>query len=129
MIIDIARFFIERAQDIIELVMAFLDGIRSLARGDVGGVARGVEKALAKSIPLLLGFLASLLGISGLTGKVMKIIKKVRKRVDKFINRLIFKAKRLFKGKGGKGGNGKKVAGGCERPDCEGQEKAQAICR
>lgn len=109
MIIDIARFFIERAADIIELVMAFIDGIRALAAGNIEGVAKGIEKALAKSIPILLGFLASLLGISGLTGKVMKIIKKIRKRVDKFINKLISKAKRLFKKKGNKSKNGKKV--------------------
>jgi hypothetical protein len=109
MIIDIARFFIERAADIIELVMAFIDGIRSLAAGNVDGVAKGIEKALAKSIPILLGFLASLLGITGLTGKVTKIIKKIRKKVDKFIGKLIQKAKRLFKKKGNKGKDGKKV--------------------
>ncbi|MGB3465565.1 MAG: hypothetical protein WBA74_09855 [Cyclobacteriaceae bacterium] len=96
MIIDIARFFIERAAQIIELVSAFVDGIRALANGDVSAVAKAVEKALVKAIPVLIGFLASLVGISGLTGKVQKIIKKVRGKIDRAINKVIKKAKKAF---------------------------------
>lgn len=96
MIIDIARFFIERAAQIIELVSAFVDGIRALANGDVSAVAKAVEKALVKAIPVLIGFLASLVGITGLTGKVQKIIKKVRGKIDRAINKVIKKAKKAF---------------------------------
>ncbi|MEL6558855.1 MAG: hypothetical protein AAFQ94_11775, partial [Bacteroidota bacterium] len=63
MIIDIAKFFIERAAQIIELVSAFVDGIRALANGDVSAVAKAVEKALVKAIPILIGFLATLSSI------------------------------------------------------------------
>ncbi len=106
MIIDIVKFFVERAAQIFELVTAFTNSIRELANGNVAGVAKGIEKALAKALPVMIGFLASLLGITGLTGKVQKIIKKIRKRVDKAIDKLINKAKKwgkkLFSKKKGK---------------------------
>jgi len=106
MIIDIVKFFVERASQIFELVTAFTNSIRQLAAGNVAGVAKGIEKALAKALPVMIGFLASLLGITGLTAKVQKIIKKIRKRIDKAIDKLINKAKKwgkkLFSKKKGK---------------------------
>lgn len=99
LIIDIVKFFVERAAQIFELVNAFIEGIKALASGNVGAVAKAIEKALVKAIPILIGFLAALVGVTGLTSKVQKIIKKVRKRIDKAIRKIIKKAKRLFKGK------------------------------
>ncbi|CAM1358366.1 phage tail protein [Tenacibaculum xiamenense] len=97
MIIDIVKFFVERAAQIFELVNAFINSIKALAAGNVKAVAKGIETALAKAIPVLIGFLASLLGITGLTSKIQKIIKKVRKKIDKAINKIIKKAKKAFK--------------------------------
>ncbi len=97
MIIDIVKFFVERAAQIFELVNAFINSIKALASGNVKAVAKGIETALAKAIPVLIGFLASLLGITGLTSKIQKIIKKVRKKIDKAINKIIKKAKKAFK--------------------------------
>ena len=96
MIIDIVKFFVERAAQIFELVQAFIDSIKALAAGNVSAVAKGIEKALTKAIPVLIGFLASLVGITGLTGKVQKIIKKVRKKIDKAMKKIILKAKKAF---------------------------------
>ena len=96
MIIDIVRFFVERAAQIFELVQAFIDGIRALASGNVSAVAKAIEKALVKAIPILIGFLAALVGITGLTGKIQKIIKRVKKRIDKAITKIILKAKKAF---------------------------------
>lgn len=96
MIIDIVKFFVERAAQIFELVTAFIDSIKALAAGNVKAVAKGIETALAKAIPLLISFLAALVGVTGLTGKIQKIIKKVRKKIDKAIKKIIFKAKKMF---------------------------------
>ncbi len=97
MIIDIVKFFVERAAQIFELVTAFVDSIKALAAGNVKAVAAGIEKALAKAIPVLISFLAALVGITGLTGKIQKIIKKVRKKIDKAINKILKKAKKAFR--------------------------------
>ena len=96
MIIDIVKFFVERAAQIFELVTAFINSIKALAEGNVKAVAKGIETALAKAIPVLIGFLAALVGVTGLTGKIQKIIKKVRKKIDKAINKVIKKAKKIF---------------------------------
>jgi hypothetical protein len=51
-------------------------------------------------VPVLIGFLASLLGIDGLADKVQDIIQSIRKRIDDAITGLIDKAKEWFKGNG-----------------------------
>jgi len=102
MIIDVVRFFIERGRQIIELVRAFIDGVSAIASGSVGKVAEAIENALSKALPVVIGFLASLLGISGLASKVQKLIKKIRKRIDKAIDKVILKAKKWFKKAGSK---------------------------
>jgi hypothetical protein len=96
MIIDIVKFFIERGRQIIELVKAFVDGVKAVASGSVEKVAAAIENALAKAIPVVIGFLASLLGLGGLASKVQGIIKKIRKRIDKAIDGVILKAKKWF---------------------------------
>lgn len=97
MIIDIVKFFVERAAQIFELVNAFIKSIKALAAGNVKAVAKGIEMALAKAIPVLIGFLAALVGVTGLTGKIQKIIKKVRKKIDKAIDKIIRKASKTFR--------------------------------
>ncbi|MDJ0535917.1 MAG: hypothetical protein QNJ70_26080 [Xenococcaceae cyanobacterium MO_207.B15] len=111
-IYEIIMFFVNNAARIIDLINAIVDAVGAIARGAIGAAAKLVENALAKAIPIVIGFLASLLGISGLAKKVQAIVKKVRKRIDKAIDKMLMKAKKaikkLFKGKKGKAGKGKK---------------------
>ncbi len=44
----------------------------------VSTVAKSIENALGKTVPILIGFLASLLGIGGLADKVLGVIRKIR---------------------------------------------------
>ncbi len=102
MIIDIVKFFIERGSQIIELVKAFIDGVKAVASGSVAKVAAAIENALSKALPVVIGFLASLLGLGGLATKVQGLIKKIRKRIDAAIDKVIMKAKSWFRKAGGK---------------------------
>ncbi|MBV6625824.1 MAG: DUF4157 domain-containing protein [Rivularia sp. (in: Bacteria)] len=102
-IYDIIMFFVNRGKQVLELVNAVVDAVVKIASGAVGGAAKLVENALAKTVPVAIGFLASLLGIGGLAKKVEKIIGKVREKVDKAIDKLLLKVKGLFKGEKGKG--------------------------
>jgi hypothetical protein len=92
-IYEIVKFFITKAKQIMELIEAFIDGVAAVAKGSISGAAQLIENALAKAIPLIIGFLASLLGISGLAERVQKLIKSLRKRVDAFIDGILLKAK------------------------------------
>jgi hypothetical protein len=102
-IYDIVMFFINQGSQVVELVSAITDAVVAIASGAVGGAAKLVENALAKSLPVVIGFLASLLGIGDLAKKVQGIVKKVRDRIDMAIDKVLQKAKSLFKGKKGKG--------------------------
>ncbi|UMQ43427.1 hypothetical protein MKS83_06940 [Chryseobacterium sp. Y16C] len=99
-IIDVVKFFIQRAAQIMELVKAFSDSIKAIASGNVGAVAKSIENALGRAIPVLIGFLASLLGIGGLADKVVGVIRKIRQRIEnaivKFWNFIKGKAKGLL---------------------------------
>lgn len=86
-IIDVVKFFIQRAAQIMELVKAFTDSIKAIASGNVSAVAKAIENALGKAVPVLIGFLASLLGIGGLADKVVGVIRKIRERIVKAITK------------------------------------------
>jgi hypothetical protein len=94
-IYNIVMFIVDRAAQIADFILALMDAIADIARGIIGGAAAKVENALAKSIPLIIGFLASLLGITGLVTKVQKLIQRIRGRIDNAITKLLIKAKSL----------------------------------
>jgi hypothetical protein len=87
---DVVVFFVESA---IMLIPALIEGILALAAGSVAGVAKAIEFGLAKLLPLVIGLFAKLIGLGGLSKKVMKIFTNIRKRVDKAVNKLLMKAK------------------------------------
>ncbi|RBQ14982.1 hypothetical protein DP939_37995 [Spongiactinospora rosea] len=97
MIIDIIRFVVTNARQIIEFVNAVLDAVIAIARGGTGGVPALVERALARSIPVLIGALAALLGIGGIAGKVRQIFQKLSRPVNRAIDRVIDKIAGLVK--------------------------------
>lgn len=99
LIYDIVMFFVNQGSQVLSLMKAVIDGVKAIASGSIGAVAKAIEGALVKSLPVVIGFLASLLGIGGLTGKVKKIITKIRGRIDKAIDKILLKAKKLFKSK------------------------------
>lgn len=87
----------------------------------MGAVASLIENALARAVPVLIGFLASLLGVSGLASKVTKIFQKIQQRVEKAVTKLWVKIKEM----------GKKVLaklgiGGKDEHDPEKQQKIDA---
>lgn len=107
LIIDIVKFFIQRGSQMMQMVGAFIESVKAVASGNVSAIATKIEEALKTSVPVLIGFLAALLGITGLTKKVQEIIKKVRDKIKKAIVALVTKiknaAKKLFRKLTGKG--------------------------
>ncbi|MER6101196.1 hypothetical protein ABT115_02330 [Streptomyces sp. NPDC001832] len=116
-IIDIVTFIVNQGAQIVEFVNAVLDAVIAIANGGSAGVPKMVEAALAASVPLLIGFLASLLGIGSLANKVKSVFHAVSRPVNRAINKIVnFIAKKgkalwgKLKGKDkkdGKNGNGK----------------------
>ncbi|WP_331747845.1 hypothetical protein OG520_40270 (plasmid) [Streptomyces sp. NBC_00984] len=124
-IIDIVTFIVNQGAQIVEFVNAVLDAVIAIANGGSAGVPKMVEAALATSVPLLIGFLASLLGIGSLANKVKSVFhavaKPVNRAIDKIVGLITKAGKKLWaklkeksrpgkKGPGGKKGSDEKSA-------------------
>ncbi|WP_238545254.1 MULTISPECIES: phage tail protein [Streptomyces] len=97
LIIDIVRFIVTQARQIIEFVGAVLDAVIAIARGGSGGVPGMIERALARSIPVLLGVLAAILGVGGIAARVKQIVQAMSKPVDRAVDWVIDKIVGLVK--------------------------------
>lgn len=88
-IIDIITFVVTQGAQIAEFVNAVLDAVVAIANGGQAGVPKMVEAALAASVPLLIGFLASLLGIGSLANKVKQVFHAVARPVNRAIDKIV----------------------------------------
>ncbi len=88
-IYDIVMFFINRGSQILALVNAIIDSIAAIAKGQLDNATKWVENALAKAIPVAIGFLAALLGLGDISGTIRKIIDRAQAPVNKAIDWVI----------------------------------------
>jgi len=99
-------FFIEKTKQIVALANAVLDSVTEIAAGNLARAANFVEQSMAKTIPLMLGFLADLIGLGGIGEQIRKIIEGIQAKVDGAIKKILEmlgkKAMEIY-------GNGKEV--------------------
>ena len=91
-IYDIIMFFVNHDCQIMDLVNAVLDSISAIASGAVEVASSAVENALAKVIPVAIGFLASLLGLGDISEKISGFVEKGQAFVNMGIDFVINKA-------------------------------------
>ena len=100
MIYRTVMFFIENIDRILAFVESIIESVYNIATGAVGAAADWIEKALARTIPIIIAFLARLLGISGLADKIREFINRIQSRIDKALDKVIEKVaggiKKLF---------------------------------
>ena len=125
MIVDIVTFIVERGAQIIEFVNAVLDAVIAIAGGGAGGVPGLIESALAKSIPVLIGALAAILGIGGIADKVKKFFtalsKPVMKAVDWIVGKIVGLGKKVWNKLKSK------IRGGDDSPEGKRQRLAKGL--
>src|SRR5262249_40445001 len=68
-------FFIEKAGQLGSLVETIVSSVHSIATGAIGQAANWVEQAMGRSIPIVIGFLADLIGLGGLSDTIQKFVK------------------------------------------------------
>ena len=99
-IYDTVVFFIQRAKQIAQMVGNFLSSIGEIAAGNLGAAATAMENGLARGLSLVIGFLAALLRLGGITAKIKAAIQKIRGKVDaallKVVHWIADKAKALI---------------------------------
>ncbi len=103
----LVMFFIENGSRIGQLLSTVTGSIADIASGNIGGAIAKIASTLAQSIPIMISFLARILGLSGIAGAIKKIIQKVtdpiHKAIDKAVKWLVAKVRKWWKGKKGKG--------------------------
>lgn len=126
MVYNVGSWLVANISRILDFIESIVNSVDRIANGDVGGAAAWIEQSLARMIPILIGFLASLLGLGGLAAKVKSFILKVQasvgRAVDFVIDKIVSVVKKLF-GKGGAKGRAD------ERTDQQKMADAQAAIR
>lgn len=84
-------FFVENRDRIVQFVKSVFTSIGDIAQGRLGAAASYVEQTLARTIPIILGFIARLLGLSGIGTAITKVIEKIRRPVDKVVDKVLDK--------------------------------------
>lgn len=99
-IYNTVMFIIESASQIFAFVEAVINSVSSIAQGAIGTAANWIEQSLARMIPLVIGFLARLIGLGGISKKIKEFITKVQTKVDQAIDKVLAKiaatVKKLF---------------------------------
>jgi hypothetical protein len=95
LIYDIIMFFVNNAARILKFVNTVIDSAADIVRGNIGGVVAKIEDVLGQMVPILIGFLASVLGIGGIGEKIREIIGKLQKPVTTAIDFVIEKGLKL----------------------------------
>ena len=90
-IVDVVIFVVEKANQILEFISAVVESIGAIAMGQIAGAANWIERALGNMVPLLIGFLAQLLGLGGISKKIKDFITRIQDRVDRAIDKAVKK--------------------------------------
>jgi hypothetical protein len=85
MMYNTIMFFVEKIKEIFAWVKSITASLKTIATGAISAAADYIDQAMSKSIPLIITFLAKLLGIDGVAGKIRQVVTKLRTPVDKAI--------------------------------------------
>lgn len=81
------QFVIEQGKQIMGVVTSAVQSVGAIAAGNIGAAVAGVERTLARSIPVALGFLGKVLGLGNIGTRIKAVIVKVRGRLDALLDK------------------------------------------
>ncbi len=87
--------FVRYLREMLEIVASFVEGVLEIAQGSLQTAANALENSLARSVPIVIGFLANQLGLSGIGRRIGEMLLRVREMVDQALTWLVNKAVRL----------------------------------
>lgn len=83
------KFFVERIRQIADTVESIVESIARIAAGVLGPAANAVERAMARTLPVVLDFLARLIGLGDVSGQIRRVIEALQQRVDRALDRAV----------------------------------------
>lgn len=125
-IYNTVMFVVQQAAQIMAFVEAIVNSVTAIAQGAIGAAATKVEQALGAAVPLVIGFLARLLGLGDIPKRATAVVKKVQAAIDAAIDKFLAKAIAFVKKMFGKGNAKGKAA---EKPVEERWKKGMAAVK
>lgn len=89
LIYDVVMFFVNNAERIMKFVNTIIDSVADIVRGNVSSVVNKINDVLGQMVPILIGFLASVIGIGGIGQKIRQIVETLQKPVNKALDFVI----------------------------------------
>jgi hypothetical protein len=82
-------FVRERLQQIIQVAESFFNSIAEIAAGRIGAAATTVEQTMGRLVPVVISFLARLLGLGGISDTIRNIVARIRAPIDRALDRVV----------------------------------------
>jgi hypothetical protein len=82
-------FFIDKINQILDLVESIVNSIAEIAAGRIAAAANFVERTMARTIPVILDFLARFIGLGDVGSQVQATIRGLQARVDQMLDRAV----------------------------------------
>lgn len=122
LIYKVLKWIFQNAARIFRLIEAVVNTIADIIAGNIGAVAAAVEGALASLVPIVIDFLAGLLGLGDLPDEIAGVIRRLQDFVlgivDRIIGWLVGRARALLAALG-LGEEEEEEVDGAEREDVE----------
>jgi len=84
--------FIKYLREMLEVVNSFVNGVADIAKGNVTTAANYLERTMGEAMPIVIGFLANQVGLSGIGARVGEMIVSVQQMVDEALTWLVNQA-------------------------------------
>ena len=72
-----------------KFVNTVIDSVADIVRGNVSGVVDKIDDVLGQMVPIIIGFLASVIGLGGIGQKIREIVETLQKPVNKALDFVI----------------------------------------
>jgi len=82
-------FFIDKINEILDFVESVVNSIAEIAAGRIAAAANYVEQTMARTIPIILDFLARFIGLGNVGNQVQTTIRGLQARVDQMLDRAV----------------------------------------
>ena len=83
---------IKYLREMLEVVNSFVNGVADVAKGNVTTAANYLENTMGRAMPIVIGFLANQVGLSGIGARIGTLIESARALVDEALTWLVNKA-------------------------------------
>ena len=91
-IFNAIQSFIRYLRQMLEVINSFVNGVADIAEGNVTTAANYLERTMGSAMPIVVGFLANQVGLSGVGRRIAEIITSVRELVDRALTWLVNRA-------------------------------------